>query len=57
MSRDAVRNYLSLFSFLLQGLPSYGSPTSMMAEIPGIHGSFRRCLLGRKQTKYATRLT
>ncbi|CAE7252453.1 CRTISO [Symbiodinium necroappetens] len=28
---DFVRNYLSLFSFLLQGLPSYGSPTSMMA--------------------------
>ncbi|CAK9079577.1 Prolycopene isomerase [Durusdinium trenchii] len=26
-----VKNYLSLFSFLLQGLPSYGSPTSMMA--------------------------
>lgn len=25
------RNYLSLFSFLLQGLPSYGSPVSMMA--------------------------
>lgn len=28
------RNYLSLFSFLLQGLPSYGSPTSMMARPP-----------------------
>ncbi|CAE7192094.1 CRTISO [Symbiodinium natans] len=28
---EFVRNYLSLFSFLLQGLPSYGSPTSMMA--------------------------
>ena len=28
------RNYLSLFSFLLQGLPSYGSPTSMMVRFP-----------------------
>ncbi|CAE7681886.1 CRTISO [Symbiodinium pilosum] len=31
VSDKFIRNYLSLFSFLLQGLPSYGSPTSMMA--------------------------
>jgi len=26
-----IKNYLSMFCFLLQGLPSYGAPTSMMA--------------------------
>eukprot|EP00929_Paragymnodinium_shiwhaense_P067523 TRINITY_DN33976_c0_g1_i1.p1 TRINITY_DN33976_c0_g1~~TRINITY_DN33976_c0_g1_i1.p1 ORF type:complete len:671 (-),score=72.42 TRINITY_DN33976_c0_g1_i1:306-2318(-) len=28
---EFIRNYLSMFCFLLQGLPSYGAPTSMMA--------------------------
>lgn len=26
-----IKNYLSMFCFLLQGLPSYGAPTAMMA--------------------------
>mmetsp|Transcript_21897 Transcript_21897/g.51156 ORF Transcript_21897/g.51156 Transcript_21897/m.51156 type:complete len:644 (-) Transcript_21897:41-1972(-) len=28
---EFIRNYLSMFCFLLQGLPAYGAPTSMMA--------------------------
>lgn len=28
---EFIKNYLGMFCFLLQGLPSYGAPTSMMA--------------------------
>jgi len=28
---EFIKNYLSMFCFLLQGLPSYGAPTAMMA--------------------------
>lgn len=31
VSDEFIKNYLSMFCFLLQGLPSYGAPTSMMA--------------------------
>lgn len=31
VSDEFIKNYLGMFCFLLQGLPSYGAPTSMMA--------------------------
>ena len=33
-----IKNWMDMFAFLLQGLPSYGAPTSMMALSSTIWG-------------------
>ena len=52
-SLEMGRNYLSLFSFLLQGLPSYGSPVSMMAYMMAdLYRKGGTCYLEKNQTRF-----